>query len=908
MITPPFSSEATDSAAADPIPAMAWETLAAGSRWLDSYHVGAALPDSVASKCFKAVQLATGNDVVIRGLRVSDDRRAQTWHRLRTAGSDAWLRPLDVFESDGRRIEIMQAGPAVTLREWGATRRATLAEVREIVRRLAGFLNALHAENIVHLNVRPESVHVIDANGPRLVLGGFEAATILPGGGHVVLHGNPYYAPPESVGLFKHAADRGLFAWDWWTLGRLVQELVLGRHVLGELLHRDVSRETQELLTRAENLLMEQEGTTRAGAVEHMPMIEQEITHLLRGLLASCRDGRWGFAEVQRWLAKESVRDRYDLARNDRLFERKEKLFTVPEAAELFGGAEAWDEGLESLFGRGNPSGLRAFLSQNNAQAKAHEKLESVLKLDESTALKNLPEDVRRELVACVAWTQLAGGLAPARWRGQLIDAAVLRSWLRDDAQPAGAARVRGVINHVLSQAIGVGDADTGRWLTVYAHEFEAALAWTTARGYPVDSPAVELTLLRSLFETEGELTRTHEAMKQLYACSRDPVVEALFKKTAPTKYERALVVFSGSNAARFGYVTHAQWREERYEEFRARAQRMADALFWLQLGRALGAGPVVFGTWAWLVPLAAIPAGAAAYAGRWIEAVALGILPVVLALGIRGLWKQMKQPELEKRLAAGDAWTFFDGAARCRREAKRALGDGASGTVQALNTGLADANAEIAKLGFVPARTPVAAPEKPLGTWGLAWAGWALLGAALAVGGVRVRDGLAKENVPATEAVASGGERDAKEPRRKVEPWEIKPKAEDAPAKPADVAPSAAPRAAEDPQAVVQVTWPFKPSPTALTVRVRGIVDATPEQIAAAEAGEKEMKQRYDEKTINVMVAVRVPTASGYGLMLYDGKAGKFTNRTVYEIAFNPMARTWLEIGGVRAFYLGAR
>jgi len=56
------------------------------------------------------------------------------------------------------------------------------------------------------------------------------------------------------------------------------------------------------------------------------------------------------------------------------------------------------------------------------------------------------------------------------------------------------------------------------------------------------------------------------------------------------------------------------------------------------------------------------------------------------------------------------------------------------------------------------------------------------------------------------------------------------------------------------------------------------------------------------------VMVAVRVPTASGYGLMLYDGKAGKFTSRTVYEIAFNPMARTWLEIGGVRAFYLGAR
>ncbi len=887
---------------------MAWETLAAGSRWLDSYHIGAALPDSVASKCFKAVQLGTQNEVVIRGLRVSDDRRAQTWHRLRTVGGDAWLRPLDVFESEGRRIEIMQAGPAITLREWGATRRATLAEVAAIGRQLAGFLHALHAENIVHLNVRPESVHVLDANGPRLVLGGLELATTLSGGDHVVLHGNPFYAPPESVGLFKHTADRGLFAWDWWTLGRVLQELVLGRHVLGELLHRDVSRETQELLTRAENLLMEQEGTTRAGAVEHMPMIEPELTRLLRGLLASCRDGRWGFAEVQRWLAKEPVRDRYDLSRNDRLFERKEKLFTVPEAAELYGGSEAWDEGMDTLFGRGNPSGLRAFLTRNTAQAKAHEKLELVLKLEESTALKNLPEDVRRELVACVAWTQLAAGLAPARWRGQLLDAAVLRSWLRDDAQPAGAARVRGVINHVLSQAIGAGDADTGRWLTVYAHEFEAALAWTAARGYPVDSPTVELTLLRSLFETEADLGRTHDAMKQLYACSRDRAVEAIFKKNTPTKYERALVVFSGSDAARFGYVTHAQWREERYEEFRARAQRMADTLFWLQLGRALRAGPIVFGTWAWLVPLALIPACAAIYAGRWSEAVALGILPAVLALGIRGLWKQAKRPELEKHLAMGASWKLFDGASRCRQEATRVLGDGASGTAQAVNAGLADANAEIAKLGFVPARTPVAVPEKPAGTWLLALASWVLLAAVLGVSGVRVQDALARENGSVAEAANDGDQRAVKGERRKVEPWEIKAKAQEAVATEADVAPVITPATNEKPQEIVKVAWPFKVSPTASTVRVRGIVDATPEQIAAAEAGEKEMKQRYDEKTINVMVAVRVPTASGTGLMLYDGKAGKLTSRTVYEIPFNPMARTWLEIGGVRAFYLGAR
>ena len=906
---------------------MAWETLATGTRWLEAYQIGESLPDAVAAKCFKAVQLSTGEEVVIRGLRVADGRRALAWRRLGAVEGAGWLRPLTVFESDGRRLEIMRAGPATTLREWGARRRATLVEVEALVRQLAAALQALHAGGVVHLNLRPEHVPVIDENGPQVILGGLELATALGGGGdgHVVLHGNPFYAPPESVGLFKHTADRTLFAWDWWTLGRLVQELVLGRHILGEILHRDVSRETQELQARAEALLAEQEGTTRAGAVEHMPMIEPELARLLRGLLASCREGRWGFEEVRRWLAKEPVKDRYELSRHDRLFVRQDRSFTVPEAAEFFAGAEAWDEGLENLFGRGDRARLRVFLEQNAAQAKAREKLEAVLKLDESTALKDLPEDLRRELIACAAWAQLAEGSAPARWRGELIDAAILRSWLRDEAQPAGLVRTRGVIAHVLAQAIGQGDADTGRWLSERAHEYEAALAWSAARGYPVDSPVVELTLLRSLFATDEELTRTQEGMKTLYAYSRDAAVEALFKKENATRYERALVVFSGSDAAKFGYVTHAQWREERYEEFRARAQRTADALYWLQLGKALRAGPIIFGAWAWLILVAAIPAGAATYAGRWVEAVALGLAPVVVALGVRGVWRQAKRGELERRLAPGESWALFDGADRCGREAQRVLGSSGAVTEATLKAALAEIRSEIGKLGFDAPREGVRAPDAPAGTWIAAIFSWVLLASVLAIGAARVGEPpIQAESVvdqrPAAEKSGAvvdgnlerkGGEEteSAGEARTKVEPWTIQPKEAEVPARGDLMSEPVSMQPAEDETLEIKkVAWPFKMTPNAQTIRVRGIVDATSEQMDAAEKALEEMKTRYDEKTINVMVAVRVPTASGFGLMLYDGKAGKFTNRTVFEIAFNPLARTWLEIGGVRAFYLGAR
>jgi hypothetical protein len=761
-----------------------------------------------------------------------------------------------------------------------------------------------------------------DEQGPRLVLGGLELTTALTPGEHVVLHGNPFYAPPESVGLFKHAPGKKIFAWDWWTLGRLVQELVLGRHILGEILNRDVSRETQELRTRAESLLAEQEGMTRAGAVEQMPITDPTITRLLRGLLASCADGRWGFAEVQRWLAHEPVRDRYDLSRHDRLYTREERSLTIPEAAEFFGKTETWEEGIAHLFDLGKPDSLRSFLAQNPAQEKAHEKLESVLKLDESTAFKDMPEAVRRETVACIAWTQLAEGLAPVRWRGRRIDVELLRAWLADDQQPDGLVRVHGVLSRVFCQAIRQGDSDTADLLEKYAHGYEAASLWVAARGQPVDSAVKERALLRCLLESEGELERARLAMKKLYACSRDAAVDGLFQKATPTTQERALVVYSGKDAEDFGYVSHEQWREERYIELMQQGERTAGALSWVMLGRALRAGPVIFGpVFGWIL-LAAVPAGAALYAGRWLEAVLFGGLPVAIALVLRTGWWGTQRAPLSKRLTRGETWGFFDGAGRCFREARNVLEAGAPGTPGALKTKIVEVNAQIDQLGYQPPRDGVRAPASPVGTWMIALVSWLLLMTAVGVGSVKIREEMSRaQPMAVVEAPSASGakslgesvaetaanERVRNGARKQVEPWEIKPKQAEETAVKA-VSPAAIFVTPEEETKIIQVAWPFKMGANAQSVRVRGIVDATDQQMAVAEAAVEDMKKRYDEKTINTMVAIRVPTVSGFGLMLYDGKLAKFTNSSVYEIAFNPLNRTWLEIGGVRAFHLGAR
>jgi len=63
------------------------------------------------------------------------------------------------------------------------------------------------------------------------------------------------------------------------------------------------------------------------------------------GLLTTVRDGRWGFHEVQRWLDKKPVKDRYDSPRGERFFARPDGVYTIAEAAEYFAQEPNWKEG-----------------------------------------------------------------------------------------------------------------------------------------------------------------------------------------------------------------------------------------------------------------------------------------------------------------------------------------------------------------------------------------------------------------------------------------------------------------------------------------------------------------------------------------------------------------------------------
>jgi hypothetical protein len=443
-----------------------------------------------------------------------------------------------------------------------------------------------------------------------------------------------------------------------------------------------------------------------------------------------------------------------------------------------------------------------------------------------------------------------------------------------------------------------------------------------------MDSAAKELAYLRCLLGPEEEREQAWQAMKTRYACSREAAVEVAFQRSAPTPPEKALLAYTAQEPQAFGYVTHEQWREERYQALKQKGQRLADVLFWMQIRRALRAGSVVFGPVAIWGGVSALAAGASLYAQNWLEAVGRGLLAVVMLAALRACWWLIQRRSLATRLEDGPAWGFFDGAERCLRETARRLGSEAVGKTSDLKAAIAEVNAEIATLKFPTPREGVRLPDHPRVTWAAAALGWAWLAMIIGTTAVALREESTRETLEQTGAsasspslqetvrlgtltgVTSAADQQTPKARVRVEPWEIKPRENPAPEiTPQRVAPTVSLPAAEEEEAkIVKVAWPFKEGTQALTVRVRAIVEATDPQRAAAESEVEDMKRRYDEKTIHAMVAIRVPTASGYGLMLYDGKRAAFTNTSVFEIAFNPLNRTWLEIGGVRAFYLGAR
>ncbi|MBK9991672.1 MAG: protein kinase family protein [Verrucomicrobia bacterium] len=891
------------------------ENLKTGARWRGIYQIVEQLPDVTYGKTFKAQHVGLMSDFVIRAFRVRDDVRAKAWDAIKRAQNKSLVELRESVQHEGRRVEVVQAAPAVTLREWAGRKKATRPEIELIVRQLSQALGSLHKVGVVHLNLRPDMIFVRSTEaGLNVMLGGFETAELIEGvEGPVEVSMDPFYAPPEAVGLHHYTRGPELRAWDWWSLGRVLQEVVLGKHILGYMLERDVSRSTPELRARAENLLKEENQMVRAGAVEMMPAMDGEINTLLRGLLTGSRDGRWGLPQIESWLQKRPVKERYNLGKNERLFIWKDHAYTVSEAAEFFSQEAQWHDGLENIYDSTNVSTLAYFIAQEGAHKKTKERFEQMLKLVETPGIQQLPSEVIRDVVMALILKFFSGHQTPLVLRGRKIDEVYLRELLLPEMQPLGLGIVYGFTALPIVQQIEQLDAEVGRMLGEIERIYESASTLAQHNKWLSARDAVQLAAVMKLcMEPEIVLSAERAEMLKRYACSRDPVLDRLFKKKDASHAELVVIAYTNREPKIFDYVTHQEWNEEQYRVLRQHGEKLSTAGTWLRLGYALKFGLLVFGRFKFLVLFWLLLASAVAIVWQNQPAYfAAGLCPIVVVIA-RLRWHGVHRKKLLNHVQEERPWKLRSGWWHCRFEALSILKAETVPGPRAVLKLLQETNEQISKLTLDPKPEPVPLPLRFKDTQLVALISWLVM--LVLVGGTTWRGIQHPPKLPTISFEQIGrffSSNDEEENLSKEEKSKLAT-TQSAAAQKEKISGKLEElrrvKKAKHDDKEIKISWPFKAPKDAQPLRILETTPSLPEQAALAQELAELLVDRYDPKTINANIAIQVPTEKGVGLMLFDGRTGKVTDKKVYMIGFVPFPKSWIDLDSKQAIYLSGQ
>lgn len=840
---------------------------------------------------FLAADATSMEEVLLHARPIGEDAAAhrEAWDRLSALESDGLVAPREAHEENGWRYEVTAVPAGVPLREWLAAHQPELADIENFVRQVATQLDRLHQQGIVHLRLQPQSIFIgDDSRGMHVRLGGWEYATLHSQADLIPISVNPYYAPPEAAGLFKHKPGPALCAWDWWSLGRLVQEIVHGSHVYGLLFERNVSDDPPELRARAENALLERDPSgVRAGAVELLPNhVHPRVRLLLRGLLASSRDGRWQGEQVLRWTQREAAVDRYDLPRDARLFWWRRRAFTVPEAAEFFLQPDNAFDGVQQFFPatKSPEPTLRQFLAELPALRAEHDKVEQILGYVESFAWRQLPLNPRRAAVAGLAWRALAPNsprpLSVQRW---VVDSAGLQEMF-SDAPPAEAlAFARVLSTGAYRRAVEAVDAGAGRALALLAESGMDALQRAIGAGWATAADEVgQVRLLWFAFESDKDLASRHERLRNTYATAADPALAALLATEKPSRTELMLLAFVSEHAKELGFVTHAEWRARRAAELGAQAARLRAAIFWERAARMLSAGPALLGRWPVFLGVWAAPLALAVAARAWVW---MGVLAAI-ALGLRWVARALFNTTRQHEAPGSAPWTWRDGpgrAVRMARENSAALGKSAP----QLAAEFAQVCADLRALRVKDAQPE--APSRLTELWVLATLA-NLVPLVLCVLPWLGIDFSARPSPPTVlhhftpradgAEVAKDGtlfetydDGFGKRPRGPLRPWDV-------------------------------------PTTTPEPLRVERAGAASPAQRAYARVGGELLLEPYPRRDLKITLAVPVPTLAGgeagWGIVLYDSAQRELADVRTFFLPTRPEAKRWYWLGNRRVVYLG--
>ncbi len=891
MITPVHQSSP---AAADGKP-----TLSIGQR-LGNYSILRCL--DAAQGRWIACEVSSLEEVQLhaRAVTAATERRRATWEKLQQFSEGPFVRAIEAFEEDGVRYELTALPAGSNLHEWMSCHQLSLPMLESLVQQIGSALHNLHEAGLVLLRLRPDAVYICEDEHTdlRVVLSDLTEAALFAPPGLVPVAVNPYYAPPEAAGLSEHAAADTLCAWDWWELGRLLQEIVHGRHIYGLIFERDVAERPAILEPRAEALLLERDQTSvRAGAVELLPeTVGPRTRRLLRGLLASSRDGRWRWLQLQHWLRNEPPppADRYDLPRHARLFFWRGQAMTLAEASDYFSQRENFADGVEQLFpDPANRAALSYFLADTPQYRGDHARLAQLLAWIDMTPWQDCPLEIRREIVAGLVWLIFAEDTPQRRltvlgWR---IDPAGLKALLAELPAETAIAVVRALCASPCLQLLKPLDATAARALESLAGSgFEAvALAHTRSWIAAVDYEA-EAGLLRTSLDADKVLQAAAQAVTSTYATCRDEMLAALLANKAPGRAEQIVLVFTRDRAGQYGYVTHLEWHQERHRDLKQRIDRLAAALFWRRLAPLLCSSPALCGTWPVAALIWLLPATLAVVAGRW----SWGIL-LISAGGLGHRWAAGEiRRNLHRHLPQSPPWTGRDGVRRCQREVAALLGEETSRSVAEIAAELARLTAEIVAVPLNPRPPRPEAPARFRALWLGSLSGTCLpfLTCLAIITGVQPL--VSDNNTPLDRASPTSA-------RHAL----VKTVSSDGRTELYEIEDDGFGGKRRGPLRA----WPLPPNGVHRSFAVTSQRPTTPAEAAQALVSAELLLDPYPRNGLDVLLAV--PVSDGdpnrIGIVIYEPKSRELGDPNTYYLAEPPAGAAWYNLAGhPRVAYLG--
>jgi len=194
------------------------------------------------------------------------------------------IQVFDFAEWGGRFYEVMEYARGGCVYEPG--QRLDENKITEILHVINNALHFCHVHNIVHRDVKPTNFFYRNADKTDVVLGDFGISSIMEEGEELRAttgHKTPEFSAPE---LFRGKVH---IKTDYYALGITLLALAKGQSPFAGW--------TDEAIMDAHTF----------SRVQIPDSFSPRFRQLLRGLLTNAIDDRWGYEQVSRWLAGETV-------------------------------------------------------------------------------------------------------------------------------------------------------------------------------------------------------------------------------------------------------------------------------------------------------------------------------------------------------------------------------------------------------------------------------------------------------------------------------------------------------------------------------------------------------------------------------------------------------------------------